>query len=135
MLAQNAHAVFQRRALSFFCTVRGQAAGEGTFRIVGAADKCPVTAQFEAETPRAAGGAVARVRPVLTRREEERPEVFVQRVQNIGNRQVFGIGNCFGERIPEVGQNVFPLSPAIGNIIQQFFKAGGERGVHILLKE
>ena len=88
MLTQYAHAVFQRRVgLTIFCTFRGKTAGKLTVWIVGAPDKRPVTAQFQPQTACAAGGAVAWIRPIWPWREEERPQIFIECVQHIGNGQ------------------------------------------------
>src|SRR3546814_9376874 len=90
-----------------------------------------------AETAGTAGRAAARVL-VRVRRvggEEVRPEVAVERIDHLGDREVAGAGHGGAEGLPEVAQHAAPVDASAGDVVETLLHLGGEVVLHVALEE
>src|SRR3546814_3952324 len=112
-------------------------AGVAAVGIVGAADEAAVAPATQAETAGTAGRAAARVL-VRVRRvggEEVRPEVAVERIDHLGDREVAGAGHGGAEGLPEVAQHAAPVDASAGDVVETLLHLGGEVVLHVALEE
>ena len=69
---------------------------------------------------------MARIAAVVARREDERPQSFVERVEHVGDAQVLDVVDGAGEVLPEVAQHILPGELAVGDLVELFLEVGGE---------
>ena len=135
MGAEIAHPLLQRGRCLVLATIDCQPAGEGAIRVVRAADERAMPPQTQPKPPLAAGRAHARVGAVLTGGEEMRAELLIQRVDDVGDLQVFGLGDRRREIPPEGMHHRAPIGLARRNLVELIFQPGGEAGVDIAFEK
>ena len=105
------------------------------FRIVRAADEGAVLAELQRQIAGAAFRADARVGAVLARREHQRRQFLVQRVEHVGDAQFLDVVDGAGKILPEIAQHVLPGELAVGDLVELFFERGREIVFDIALEE
>ena len=123
------------RLASVAIAVGGELAGEVAVRIVGAADEGAVFAELQRQLAGAADLADARIGAVFALREDQRRQLFVQRIEHIGDAQFLGAFDLGEEILPEVAQHLLPVEFAGRNPVELFFEIGGEIIFDIALEE
>src|SRR5690606_9703958 len=104
--AENLVAVLHAAGVSVAFAVFTELAGKTAFGIVRAADERAISAELQRQVAGAAFRADARVRSVLARREQQRGEIFVERVDDIRDAQFLDVVDRGRKIVPEVAQNI-----------------------------
>ena len=112
-----------------------QLTGMFAFRIIRAADKGSELAKLQAKPSVITGRAVTRGLVFLGLREEMRPQSLIQRINDIGDCQVFCAINSLMEGVPEFVQHNLVIHPVCRNFIQLVFQIGGEIVLNIAFKK
>ena len=105
------------------------------FRIVGAGHERPEPAGLQAQPPRPALRAYARIDPVALVRKQERRQIFVQRGGHVRRPLLHDLGGFRLEIRPERPQQFQVAGIAGRHIIQLAFQARGEIILHIAREE
>ena len=80
-------------------------------------------------------GQMRGIGAVLARREDERRQRLVQRVEHVGDAQFLGVVDCGEEVLPEIAQHVLPVELAGRDLVELLFQLGGEVVFDIALEE
>ena len=106
------------------------------FRVVGAADEGARAAEPQSEPAGGAGRgrAGARIGAVALRGEEMRPQLLVQRVDDVADLEVLGGADRPVEVVPEFAHHRAPGDPPAGDVVELLFQSGGEAGVDVALE-
>src|SRR3546814_15799151 len=64
-----------------------------------------------------------------------RPEVAVERIDHLGDREVAGAGHGGAEGLPEVAQHAAPVDASAGDVVETLLHLGGEVVLHVALEE
>src|SRR5260221_2362237 len=95
-------------------------------RVVRAADEGAELAELQAEASGAAARAKAWILAAAIVGEKMPPELFVQRRDHLGDRQLLGAVDSDGELLPEVAQHLLPIGAPARDVVELVLQIGGK---------